>query len=107
MSTGPNKIPPSLLLLSRVFYLPEEINFADKMKAILAELPDNIAEEVRLKLSDEERGNLQTRLELIKTIENQLEEDRERKLAAEKAAAKKAQEEAAEPPKDSDGIPRI
>ena len=87
-----DKIPPSMLLLSRVFYLPENISFADKMKAILAQLPEGLAEQTRQKLTEIEGGQIdyKERLELLKSIEQNLAE--ERKLAEQIATAKKEKE---------------
>uniref|UniRef100_A0A0M3IH74 Letm1 RBD domain-containing protein n=1 Tax=Ascaris lumbricoides TaxID=6252 RepID=A0A0M3IH74_ASCLU len=35
-----DKVPPSLLLLSRTIYLPEDITFTDRLKALLSSLPE-------------------------------------------------------------------
>lgn len=90
-----DKIPPSLLLLSSVFYLPENISFEDKMKTILAHLPTELAEQTRQKLTEIEGGNVgyKERLELLKSVEKSLAE--ERKLADKITEKKKDKEKLA------------
>lgn len=90
-----DKIPPSLLLLSRVFYLPEDITFADRMKTILAQLPEGIAEQTRQKLTEIEGGHVdyKERLNLLQSIENQLADER---TLAKKIAASKREKEMAD-----------
>ncbi|CAJ0591881.1 unnamed protein product [Cylicocyclus nassatus] len=66
-----DKIPPSLLLLSRALYLPEDISFTDRLKALVQSLPEGIAESTRQKLTELEGGKVdhKARLDLIKQIE--------------------------------------
>ncbi|VDO44301.1 unnamed protein product, partial [Onchocerca flexuosa] len=80
-----DKVPPSLLLLSRTIYLPEDITFMD-----------HIAEETRQNLAEIEGDKVSygARLHLIQNIEKAI--DSERKAmeeAQKKEAAKKAEEE--------------
>uniref|UniRef100_A0A915PHA8 Mitochondrial proton/calcium exchanger protein n=1 Tax=Setaria digitata TaxID=48799 RepID=A0A915PHA8_9BILA len=91
-----DKVPPSLLLLSRTIYLPEDITFMDRLKALITSLPDNIAEETRQNLAEIEGDKVSygARLRLIQSIEKAI--DSERKAMEEtkkKEAAKKAEEE--------------
>ncbi|VDK65651.1 unnamed protein product [Onchocerca ochengi] len=80
-----DKVPPSLLLLSRTIYLPEDITFMD-----------HIAEETRQNLAEIEGDKVSygARLHLIQNIEKAI--DSERKAmeeAQKKETAKKAEEE--------------
>ncbi|VIO88155.1 Calcium-binding mitochondrial protein Anon-60Da, putative [Brugia malayi] len=91
-----DKVPQSLLLLSRTIYLPEDITFMDRLKALITSLPDNIAEETRQNLAEIEGDKVSygARLRLIQNIEKAI--DSERKAmeeAKKKEAAKKAEEE--------------
>ncbi|CAB3397772.1 unnamed protein product [Caenorhabditis bovis] len=95
-----DKVPPSLLLLSRTLYLPEDVSFPDRLKSIIQNLPDGIAETTRQKLTEIEGGKVdyKARIELIKSIENAIRKDKEdttKRLEEEKQAelAKKEQQE--------------
>uniref|UniRef100_A0A915CZE6 Mitochondrial proton/calcium exchanger protein n=1 Tax=Ditylenchus dipsaci TaxID=166011 RepID=A0A915CZE6_9BILA len=69
-----DKVPPSLLLLSRALFLPEEINFVDRLKTILSVLPEELGEQTRQKITEMEGGKIdpKARLELLKSIEEGL-----------------------------------
>ncbi|VDO31443.1 unnamed protein product [Haemonchus placei] len=81
-----DKVPPSLLLLSRALYLPEDISFTDRLKSLVQSLPESIAESTRQKLTELEGGQVgyKERLDLIKQIEeaianeNAMEEEKKR-----------------------------
>ncbi|GMT10486.1 hypothetical protein PFISCL1PPCAC_1783 [Pristionchus fissidentatus] len=98
-----DKVPPSLLLLSRALYLPEDVPFTDRLKSLVSQLPEGIAEQTRQKLTEMEGGVVdhKARIALIMKIEEAI--GQEKLLAAEtekkkkKAAdeAKRATEEAA------------
>ncbi|KAK0421194.1 hypothetical protein QR680_015102 [Steinernema hermaphroditum] len=85
-----DKVPPSLLLLSRILYLPEDLTFASRLKALVSRLPDSIAEQTRQKLTEMEGGTIdhKARLDLIMNIETA--------ITAEKKANKEAEAKAAE-----------
>uniref|UniRef100_A0A915A7N1 Letm1 RBD domain-containing protein n=1 Tax=Parascaris univalens TaxID=6257 RepID=A0A915A7N1_PARUN len=87
-----DKVPPSLLLLSRTIYLPEDITFTDRLKALLSSLPERIAEQTRQKLTELEgdKVSYKARLDLIKAIEKGIQEERKSVAEAEKAAEEKA-----------------
>lgn len=53
-----DKVPPTLLLMSRALYLPEEINFTDRLKTILSALPEELGEQTRQKLTELEGGKV-------------------------------------------------
>ncbi|VBB29674.1 unnamed protein product, partial [Acanthocheilonema viteae] len=91
-----DKVPPSLLLLSRTIYLPEDITFMDRLKALITSLPDNIAEETRQNLAEIEGDKVSygARLKLVQNIEKAIDSERKAIEEAEKKeAAKKAEEE--------------
>lgn len=52
------EVPPSLLLLSRTLYLPMEVSFTDRLKQIFATLPEEVAQETQLKISEIETGKV-------------------------------------------------
>ncbi|CAJ0582777.1 unnamed protein product, partial [Mesorhabditis spiculigera] len=89
-----DKVPPSLLLLSRTMYLPEEISFTDRLKNIMQNIPEGIAEQTRQKLTEIEGGKIdhKERIALIKSIEDGIKKEKE--LAA-KQENEKAKEVAA------------
>ncbi|PIO67477.1 LETM1-like protein [Teladorsagia circumcincta] len=66
-----DKVPPSLLLLSRALYLPEDISFTDRLKSLVQSLPEGIAESTRQKLTELEGGQVgyKERLDLLRQIE--------------------------------------
>ncbi|KAH7695539.1 Protein LETM-1 b [Aphelenchoides avenae] len=82
-----DKVPPSLLLLSRALYLPEELTFSERLKTILSSLPEELGEQTRQKLTELEGGTVdpKARLELIKSIEQHLKQEREVAKQAEKS----------------------
>ncbi len=64
------KIPPSLLLLTRVLYLPESIPHADQLKATIQALPKEVGTETRYKIGETEgKIDNRTKIELIKQEE--------------------------------------
>ncbi|XP_050716554.1 mitochondrial proton/calcium exchanger protein-like isoform X3 [Eriocheir sinensis] len=100
------KVPPSLLLLSRTLYLPETVRAPDTLAATISSLPDEVATRTKAAIGKREGkiDNL-TRLEVIQVEERKiaedkkelavLEEEKKQKLAKKKAAeqALKAVEE--------------
>uniref|UniRef100_A0A914YN30 Letm1 RBD domain-containing protein n=1 Tax=Panagrolaimus superbus TaxID=310955 RepID=A0A914YN30_9BILA len=89
MSLNDN-IPPSLLLLSRAFYLPEELTFNERLKTIIARMPTNISEQTRQKLTELQGGKVsyKERMDLILNIEEGLQAER---VAEENTRKKKEQ----------------
>uniref|UniRef100_A0A183VDI8 Letm1 RBD domain-containing protein n=1 Tax=Toxocara canis TaxID=6265 RepID=A0A183VDI8_TOXCA len=89
-----DNVPPSLLLLSRTIYLPEDITFTDRLKALLSSLPEGIAEQTRQKLTEleGEKVDYKARLDLIKAIEKGIKEERKTVAKAEKAEKEKAKQ---------------
>ncbi|KJH44577.1 LETM1-like protein [Dictyocaulus viviparus] len=108
-----DKVPPSLLLLSRALYLPEDISFTNRLKALVQNLPEGkfffnhfyrdliklselnsgnilgIAESTRQKLTEMEGGQVdhKERLNLIRQIEEAIAKEKameEEKIRGEK-----------------------
>uniref|UniRef100_A0A0K0F6L8 Letm1 RBD domain-containing protein n=1 Tax=Strongyloides venezuelensis TaxID=75913 RepID=A0A0K0F6L8_STRVS len=90
-----NKIPPTLLLLSRALYFPEHVSFTKRMKIILSELPKEIADEMGQKLTEIEgkKVNYQERLELIKKLEEAIKDERTFEEDAKKQIKMKSEKE--------------
>jgi len=93
------KVPPSLLLLSRTLYLPETLAPEKAIEASISALPEAVATGAKAKLGERE-GKIEnvTRLEIIKQEQLKIEEeqkDQERILAEKKlkAEAEKAKQE--------------
>ncbi|XP_045129946.1 mitochondrial proton/calcium exchanger protein-like isoform X2 [Portunus trituberculatus] len=94
------KVPPSLLLLSRTLYLPETVRASDTLAATISSLPEEVATRTKAAIGKREGkiDNL-TRLEVIQAEERKIAEDKEElKILEEekkqKLAIKKAAEEA-------------
>uniref|UniRef100_A0A0N5AHP6 Letm1 RBD domain-containing protein n=1 Tax=Syphacia muris TaxID=451379 RepID=A0A0N5AHP6_9BILA len=93
-----DKVPPSLLLLSRTLYLSENIAFTDQLKALISLVPESVAEQVKQRLVELEGNKVgyKERLDLIKNIEKAIAQEREaveeekRKREAEEKAKKDA-----------------
>jgi len=83
-----DKVPPSLLLLSRAMFFPEEISFAHRIRSVLSALPEEMLEETQQKLTELEGGRVDpiAKMELVKSIEKALTKERE--------ASKKVEEHA-------------
>ncbi|XP_022255342.1 mitochondrial proton/calcium exchanger protein-like [Limulus polyphemus] len=86
------KIPPSLLLLSRVLYLPESLPASDQLKATLSALPQEAATEAKYKIGETEgKVDNKTKIEVIRkeevAIRKESEERKKEKEKEEQAAA--------------------
>lgn len=72
------KIPPSLILLSRVLYLPENIPATDQLKATIQALPEGLGTETRYKIGETEgKIDNRTKIELIKQEEEAIKRENE------------------------------
>ncbi|XP_066584131.1 mitochondrial proton/calcium exchanger protein [Prorops nasuta] len=72
------KVPPSLLLLSRALMVPETIPMSDKLKATISALPDAVAARTKAAIGEKEgKMDHKTEIELIKLEEKRIEEERE------------------------------
>jgi LETM1 and EF-hand domain-containing protein 1 len=75
-------IPPSLLLLSRVLYLPENIAAADQLKATIQSLPEEVATEAKYKIGETEgKIDNKTKIELIRKEEAAIKKEKEEEEA--------------------------
>jgi len=88
------KVPPSLLLLSRTLYLPESMAPEKAIEASISALPEAVATGAKAKIGERE-GKIEnvTRLEIIRQEQAKIEEelrDQEKSLADKK---RKAEEE--------------
>lgn len=70
------KVPPSLLLLSRALLLPETVPTSDQLKATISSLPDTVITQTKAALGEREgkTDNL-TRLEVLKEEERKIKEE--------------------------------
>ncbi|XP_050099926.1 mitochondrial proton/calcium exchanger protein isoform X1 [Anopheles aquasalis] len=72
------KVPPSLLLLSRALMLPENITTSDKLKATISSLPDSVATVTKAAIGEREgKIDNKTKIEVIKEEERKIKEERE------------------------------
>lgn len=71
-------IPPSLLLLSRVLFLPEHLPAAEQIKATIQALPQEVVTEAKYKIGETEgKIDNKTKLELLKQEEAAIKKDKE------------------------------
>ncbi|XP_058062807.1 mitochondrial proton/calcium exchanger protein [Anopheles bellator] len=72
------KVPPSLLLLSRALMLPEHTTTGDKLKATISSLPDSVATVTKAAIGEREgKIDNKTKIEVIKEEERRIREERE------------------------------
>ncbi|KAK6621574.1 hypothetical protein RUM44_001381 [Polyplax serrata] len=71
------KVPPSLLLLSRALMLPDTIAATDQLKATISALPDSVELKAKAAISEREGAlDNKTKIELIKAEEKIIQEER-------------------------------
>lgn len=76
-------IPPSLLLLSRVLYLPENIPAKDQLAATIQALPEDIVTEAKYKIGETEgKIDNRTKIELLKKEEQAIKKEKEEEIMA-------------------------
>ena len=88
------KVPPSLLLLSRTLYLPENLAPEKAIEATISALPETVATGAKAKLGERE-GKIEnvTRLEIIKQEQAKIEEEeKERTIRSEEKKKKELEE---------------
>lgn len=87
------KVPPSLLLLSRALMLPDGVDMSEKLKVTLAALPDTVATQAKAAIGEREgKIDNKTKIEIIKEEQRKiLEEQEEEKEAAMETQAKEKQ----------------
>uniref|UniRef100_A0A182Q837 Mitochondrial proton/calcium exchanger protein n=1 Tax=Anopheles farauti TaxID=69004 RepID=A0A182Q837_9DIPT len=82
------KVPPSLLLLSRALVLPENITTSDKLKATISSLPDSVATVTKAAIGEREgKIDNKTKIEVIKEEERKIKEEREEEKEKQKEQA--------------------
>lgn len=81
------KIPPSLLLLSRALYIPETLPATDKLKATILTLPDSVAIQARAKIGEMEgKVDNKTKIAVIRDEQRQIQEEKDERQEREKLA---------------------
>ncbi|XP_030756785.1 mitochondrial proton/calcium exchanger protein-like isoform X2 [Sitophilus oryzae] len=71
------KVPPSLLLLSRALLLPETIPTTDKLKATISSLPETIVKQTQAAIGEKEgKIDNKIRAEILKEEEKKIKEER-------------------------------
>ncbi|XP_055549964.1 mitochondrial proton/calcium exchanger protein isoform X5 [Wyeomyia smithii] len=82
------KVPPSLLLLSRALMLPENVTTSDKLKATISSLPDSVATVTKAAIGEREgKIDNKTKIEVIKEEERKIKEEREEEKEKQKEIA--------------------
>ncbi|XP_008200628.2 mitochondrial proton/calcium exchanger protein [Tribolium castaneum] len=72
------KVPPSLLLLSRAMMLPETIPTSDKLKATISALPETVVTHTKAAIGEKEgKIDNKVKLEVLKEEERKVKEERE------------------------------
>ncbi|XP_063708223.1 mitochondrial proton/calcium exchanger protein [Culicoides brevitarsis] len=82
------KVPPSLLLLSRALMIPENVTTGDKLKATISALPENVVTQAKAAIGEKEgKIDNKTKIEVIKEEERKIKEEKEEQIAIEKETA--------------------
>lgn len=72
------KVPPSLLLLSRAMMLPEDIPTTEKLKASISSLPEAVAIQTRAAIGEREgKIDNKTQIEIIRDEQRKIKEELE------------------------------
>lgn len=78
------KVPPSLLLLSRAMLLPEDVEVTEQLKVTLASLPETIATQTKAAIGEREgKIDNKTKIEIIKEEQRKIKEEQEEEKEAE------------------------
>ncbi|XP_059607790.1 mitochondrial proton/calcium exchanger protein [Phlebotomus argentipes] len=87
------KVPPSLLLLSRAMMLPEHIPTSDKLKATISVLPEQVVAQTKAAIGEREgKIDNRTKLEIIKEEVRKINEEKEEEKETAEASKKDAEE---------------
>lgn len=82
------KVPPSLLLLSRALMLPEHGTTSDKLKATISVLPDSVATVTKAAIGEREgKIDNKTKIEVIKEEQRKIKEEHEEEKQKQKEIA--------------------
>ncbi|KAL9924351.1 leucine zipper and EF-hand containing transmembrane protein 1 isoform 1-T4 [Glossina fuscipes fuscipes] len=83
------KVPPTLLLLSRTMLLSDDSITTDKLKETIRKLPDSLATQTKAAIGEREgKIDNKTQIEIIKEEERKIKEEREEEREEERAKAK-------------------
>lgn len=87
------KVPPSLLLLSRAMMLPENVPTAEKLKASISSLPDAAAVQTRAAIGEREgKIDNKTQIEIIRDEQRKIKEEAEELKEVEETVRAKAKD---------------
>lgn len=88
------KVPPSLLLLSRAMMLPEHVEVGEKLKATMAVLPETIATQTKAAIGEREgKIDNKTKIEILKEEQRKIKEEEEEEKEAEAEIKAKEQQQ--------------
>ncbi|CRK97581.1 CLUMA_CG010967, isoform A [Clunio marinus] len=89
------KVPPSLLLLSRALMLPEDVEVSEKLKATLASLPETVGTQAKAAIGEREgKIDNKTKIEIIKEEQRKIQEELDEEKEAELEKAQKLKDAA-------------
>ncbi|GAB6020247.1 hypothetical protein CHUAL_002965 [Chamberlinius hualienensis] len=75
------KIPPSLLLLSRAMYISEQLPPADQLKVTLSALPESVTTQTKAKIGEVEgKVDNKTKIEIIREEQKKIKIEKEEEL---------------------------
>lgn len=82
------KVPPSLLLLSRAMMLPEHAPTSDKLKATISSLSETVVTPTKAAIGEREgKIDNKTKIEIIRAEEQRIKEEREEQKTSEREKA--------------------
>lgn len=88
------KVPPSLLLLSRALMLPETIPTSDKLKATISALPETIVKQTQAAIGEKEgKIDNRVRVEILREEEKKIKEERAEQREEKKKLEKEKEKE--------------
>lgn len=78
------KVPASLLLLTRILYLPESMDTSEQIAATIEQMPDTLKRAAKMAAVETEGGEItaQDKLELIEEQQEKIEAEHSNKLAS-------------------------
>lgn len=79
-----DKVPTSLLLLSRALMIPENVTTSDKLKATISALPETVVTQAKAAIGEKEgKVDNKTKIEVIKEEQRKIKEEKEELREAE------------------------
>lgn len=79
-----DKVPPSLLILSRALMIPENTTTSDKLKATISALPEAVVAQAKAAIGEKEgKVDNKTKIEIIKEEQRKIKEEKEELKEAE------------------------